>query len=342
LTHPGDEHVPHGPKNILQADRSLEVIANLEHRDLAELEKSIAESRQKLFEAREKRVRPGLDDKILTGWNGLMITALAKGAAVLDDNRYGDAAAKAADFILREMRQEGRLFATYGKGRARLMAYSTDYAFFVEGLLYLYEWSSNLHWLEEAAQLTDKAIESYWDEADGGFFFTASDHEALIVRSKTAHDGAIPSGNSVMLMNLQRLSILLDRQDLRRKAEQIIQVFGGGTARSPFQHERFLCGVEAWHDGFQEVAIVGAADDPATTALVRALHSTYLPNKVVALLDPSDNETPKKVPLLAGRAMVQGKPAAYVCRNFTCRKPVNGPEELLRQLEQAAKETAAR
>jgi uncharacterized protein YyaL (SSP411 family) len=339
--HPGDEHVPHGPKNILQVDRPVEVIAKLEHLDPADVERSIAESRQKLFEARRKRVRPGLDDKILTGWNGLMITALAKGAAVLDDGRYGGAAAKAADFILREMRQEGRLFATYGKGRARLMAYVTDYAFLVEGLLYLYEWSADLRWLEEAERLTDKAIEFNWDEAGGGFFFTASDHEALIVRSKTAHDGAIPSGNSVMLMNLQRLSILL-RQDLRRKAGQIIQVFGGGTARSPFQHERFLCGVEAWHDGFQEVAIVGAADDAATRALVRAVYDTYLPNKVVALGDPMRSEAGKQVPLLANRPMVHGKPTAYVCRNYTCQEPVNDPGHLLRQLERTARATADR
>ncbi len=332
--HPGDEHVPHGPKNILQVDRPVGLIANLEHLDAAEIARSLEESRRKLFEEREKRVRPGLDDKILTGWNGLMITALAKGAAVLDDSRYGEAAAKAADFILREMRQEGRLFATYGKGRARLMAYITDYAFLVEGLLYLYEWSGHLRWLDEAEQLTGKAIEFYWDEAGGGFFFTASDHETLIVRSKTAHDGAIPSGNSVMLMNLQRLGILLDRQDLRQKAEQIIRVFGGGTARSPFQHERFLCGVEAWHDGFEEIAVVGPVNDPATRELIRATHRAYLPNKVVALLDPADGGAPKRVPLLAGRTMLHGKPTAYVCRNFTCQKPVNGPEELIRQLEQ--------
>ncbi len=338
--HPGDEHVPHGPKNILQVDRPIEVIAKLEHLDAAKVEESISESRMKLFEVREKRVRPGLDDKILTGWNGLMITALAKGAAVLDDARYGQAAGRAADFILRDVRQEGRLFASYGKGRARLMAYITDYAFLVEGLLYLYEWSGDLRWLDEAAQLTDVAINFYWDEAGGGFFFTASDHETLIVRSKTAHDGAIPSGNSVMLMNLQRLSILLDRTDLRQKAGQIIQIFGGGTARSPFQHERFLCGVEAWHDGFEEIAIVGAADDPNTRDLLRSVHCVYLPNKVVARLNPLDHETPKKVPLLAGRSILDGKPAAHVCRNFTCQRPTNEPKELFRQLEQTARKTA--
>ena len=331
--HPGGQHVPHGPKNILHVGRAADIIARLENLDPAEVEKTIADGRRKLFEARLERVRPGLDDKILTGWNGLMITALAKGAAVLDDPGYGEAAARAADFILSEMRQDGRLFATYGKGRARLKSYITDYAFLIEGFIGLYEWRGELRWLDEARQLTEVAIQYYWDDAGGGFFFTASDHEELIVRSKTAQDGAIPSGNSVMLLNLQRLAILLDRSGYREKAERIIRVFAAGEKmRSPFQHERLLAGIDAWHAGFDEIAIVGAADDAATHALLGAVYQQYLPNKVVARLDPADGETPKKVPLLANRLLVDGRPAAYVCRNFTCQQPLTDPEELARQL----------
>ncbi len=331
--HPGDQHVPHGPKNILHVDRAVDVIAKLEHLEPAAVEQTIAEGRRKLFAARAERVRPGLDDKILTGWNGLMITALAKGAAVLDAPGFGEAAARAANFILSEMRQDGRLFATYGKGKARLKSYITDYAFLIEGLLGLYEWSGELRWLDEARRLTEVAIDYYWDDPFGGFFFTASDHERLIVRSKTAQDGAIPSGNSVMLLNLQRLAVLLDRGDYREKAEQIIRVFAGtGTMRSPFQQERLLAGIDAWHAGFDEIAIVGAADDAATSALLRAVYQQYLPNKVVARMDPADEETPKKIPLLANRPMVDGKPTAYVCRNFTCQQPVTDPEELAREL----------
>ena len=332
--HPGDAHVPAGPKNILQVDRPIEVIAKLNNLDPEKVEKAVAEVRQKLFEAREKRVRPGSDDKILTGWNGLMIAALAKGAAVLEERRHGEAAARSADFILDAMLRDRRLLATYGKGRARLNAYITDYAFLIEGLLALYEWSGALRWIDAAEQLLDTAVEYYWHEAGGGFFFTASDHEELVVRSKTATDGAIPSGNSVMLTNLQKLSILLDRSDLRQKAEQIIRVFAGGeTMRSPFQHERLLSGVEAWHQGCEEIAIVGTPDDPGTKELLRTVHELYLPNKIVARLDPADSETPKRIPLLANRPQMDGKPAAYVCRNFTCRQPTADPGELRKQLQ---------
>jgi uncharacterized protein YyaL (SSP411 family) len=293
-----------------------------------------------LFAVREQRTRPGLDDKILSGWNGLMITALAKAAAVLDEPRYGQAAAHAAGFILEKMTGEGRLFAAYGKGQARLKAYSTDYAFLTEGLLALYESSGELRWLFSARELTEAMIAHYWDDAGGGFFFTAADHEQLLVRSKTAHDGAIPSGNSVMLMNLQKLTILLGRADLRDRAEKIIRAFGRGVTQSFFQHERLLCGIEAWHQGFEEIAIVGAPGDPATKALLRAVYQLYLPNKVVARLDPADTETARSVPLLAGRTLMNGKATAYVCRDFTCQQPVNDPEELRAQLRRAAQAAA--
>ena len=331
--HPGDAHVPRGPKNILHVSRSAETIAKVEHLDVAGVEKIIADAKLKLFEEREKRVRPGLDDKVLSGWNGLMITALAKAAAVLDEPRYREAAERAADFILETMCPDGRLLATYGKGRARLNGYITDYAFFIEGLLELYQAGGDLERLAQARRLTAAAVEYYWDEAAGGFFFTASDHENLLVRGKTANDGAIPSGNSVMLGNLLKLNILLDQADSRHKAEQIIRIFAGsGAMRTPFQHERLLAGVEAFHEGFAEIAVIGPPGDPATKALLEVVYSRYLPNKVVARFDPADQELPKNMPLLQDRALIDGKPAAYVCRDFVCREPVTNPEELAKQL----------
>ncbi|MDA1189892.1 MAG: thioredoxin domain-containing protein [Chloroflexi bacterium] len=330
--HPGDAHVPHGPKNILNVVRSIETMAKLEQLSVDEITRVIEEGRKKLLEVREKRVRPGLDDKVLSGWNGLMITALAKGAAVLDEPSYGEAAARAAQFVLDTMVSDGRLLATYGRGKARLTAYITDYAFLIEGLLGLYEWSGDVRWLNGAARLTDTAIEFYGDESGGAFYFTASDHEDLLVRSKTATDGAIPSGNSVMLMNLQKLAILLDRTHYRDRAEKIIAAFADTADRTPFQHERLLAGIGAYHDGFQEIAIVGPPDDPRTQQLLRTVYNSYLPNKILARLAPDDTETPKQVPLLANRTLVVGAPAAYLCQNYVCQQPVTSPKDLRQQL----------
>ncbi|MBI4460195.1 MAG: thioredoxin domain-containing protein, partial [Acidobacteria bacterium] len=180
--HPGDAHVPAGPKNILRLLRPLDQAAQQLGIEASELEQHLAAARQKLFAAREERATPGLDDKILTAWNGLMISSLAKGAAVLRESTYQSAAARAADFILGKMQKDGRLLRSYRSGKAHLMAYIDDYAFFIDGLIGLYEAGGELRWLDEAERLLETAIRYYWDEQEGGFFFIASDHEELILR----------------------------------------------------------------------------------------------------------------------------------------------------------------
>ncbi len=185
---------------------------------------------------------------VLAAWNGLMIASLAKGFAVLDDPRCLDAAERAADFVLAKMQKGGRLLRSYRNGQVHLMAYIDDYAFLIDGLIGLYEATGTLRWLTEAERLAGAAIEHYWDASEGGFFFTASDAEALIVRSKQSNDNAIPSGNAVMLMNFLRLDILLGRHtglgDLREKAAAILSLFSGAARQSAFGHERFLSGLE--------------------------------------------------------------------------------------------------
>jgi len=333
--HPGDAHVPAGPKNILRILRPLDDVAKELRINPAEADRRLAEARRKLFAEREKRVHPGLDDKILAAWNGLMIASLAKGSAVLDEPKYLDAAVRAAEFVLGRMQQNGRLLRSYRKGRAHLMAYLDDYAFLIEAVLWLYEETGSLRWLDEAERLMATTIQFFWDEAEGGFFFTASDHEQLILRSKLATDNAIPSGNSVMLSNLLRLNVLLDRADLREKAGEILAAFGGNAAQSPFAHERFLSGLEAWHEGFQEIALVGDFESPLAKQLLRVVCESYLPNKVVALLDPSWLEAAQlaeHVPLLAGKQPVKGNPTAFVCRHYACQTPTSDPETLRQQL----------
>ena len=341
--HPGDAHVPEGSKNILRILRPLDEFARVRGMAPAELDRQLAAAREKLFAVREQRVHPALDDKILTAWNGLMIASMAKGAAVLasgweaDAARYREAAVRAAEFVLERMQQNGRLLRSFRNGKAHLAAYIDDYAFFIDGLIELYEITGELRWLNEAERLTGVVLRYYWDEREGGFFFTASEHEQLIVRSKLATDNAIPSGTSVMAMNLQRLHLLLGRNELRDKAEALLKMFGGQAQQAPFGHERMLSAMEAWDDSFQELAIVGPLANQETQKLLRTVYGSFVPNKVVALLDPawpSAAEIAARVPLLADKKMVNGKPAAYVCRNYACQQPATEPEALADQLGQ--------
>jgi uncharacterized protein YyaL (SSP411 family) len=325
--HPGDEHVPAGPKNILQLVRPPDVIAKLEHLDETAVEASLTASRERLFAERSKRVRPGLDDKILSGWNGLMLTALARVGAVLNEPRYVEAASRAADFLIQSMVIDGRLRATYGKGKARLAAYATDYAFVIEGLIELYQAGGDYSRVEQARGLMETAIRHYWNAGDAGFFFTADDAETLLVRSKTVQDGATPSANSVMLGNLTKLGVLTDDAGYREKAEQLLRVFASEALQRPFQAERLLAYAGGAIEGFQEIVIVGA---PQSEELLRIVYEAYRPDKLVIRLDPA--AAAPATALYEGRTLVHGKPAVYVCRNFVCERPTVSPDELRAQL----------
>jgi hypothetical protein len=263
-------HAPPGPKNILRVTKSPEVFARTEKLDAEAFKEKLARWRATMREVRSRRVPPGLDDKILTDWNGLMIASLARGAAILDEPNYAQAAAQAAEFILAKMQKDGRLLRTYRKGEARLTATLSDYAFLVEGLLNLFEATFERRWLDEAERLTDVSVRYYFDEKDGAFFFTAGDGEKLLVRSKQPHDSAIPSGNSVHALNLQRLAILLGRKDYRAKAESIFRAFGGQAVESPGAFERLMCAADFYHDKVKEIAMVGVVPVPSRAATVKA------------------------------------------------------------------------
>jgi len=323
-------HAPAGPKNILHVPKPPEVFARLHNLSVEELDRRLAEWRKKLLAARAKRVPPGLDDKILTAWNGLMIAALAKGARVLDEPRWAEAAAKAASCVLDRMRRDGRLLRTYRKGEARLAAYLEDYAFFIEGLLNLYEAAFERRWLDAAVELNDVLIQYYDDESGGGFFFTASDAEKLVTRTKNPHDSAIPSGNSVQALNLLRLAVLLDRKDYREKAEATFRAFAAEVARMPYAYERHLCALDFYHDRVKEIALIGDAASPELKSLLRTIYDRYLPNKVLAHApDKTDNP---RIPLLKGKGRMNNLPTAYVCEHYTCQRPVTSPSDLAVQL----------
>ena len=227
------------------------------------------------------------------------------------------------------------MLRSYRNGKAHLTAYVDDYAFLIDGLITLFEVSGDFSWLDESERLLDTAIRFYWDDQDGGFFFTAKDHEKLILRSKLAGDGAIPSGNSVMIGNLLRMERLLGKRDCRDKAAAILSLFSGNAVQSPFGHERFISGLESWHEGYQEIAIVGSLHDPRTQELRQVVYQQHLPNTLVVLFDPASSSAEAivlRVPLLSGKHMISSKPTAYVCRNYACQKPVTDPLDLRQQL----------
>jgi len=336
-------HAPAGPKNILNVTVPLEQYAAGHQLDPADLDRRLRVMRARLLEVRSRRVPPGLDDKVLTGWNGLMIASLAKGARVLREPKYAEAAAAAADFLLEKLRVDGRLLGSYRQGKAHLTGYLTDYAFFIEGLLNLYEATFDERWLREAAALNEVLVAHYFDRTGGGFFFTADDAESLIARTKNLRDGAIPSGNSVEASNLLRLAILLDRSDDRTKAESIFRAFKPMTERSAGAFERLLCAVDLYHSRPKEIAIVGNPQDAATRALIEAVYARYLPNKVVAWAtgdagparpgSDSGATAGGLIPLLEGKTRIQGRSTAYVCERYRCLAPVTSAEDLARQLD---------
>jgi hypothetical protein len=280
---------------------------------------TLPEIRRRLLEARERRVRPGLDDKRLTSWNALMISALAEAGAVLEHDEYLSAAVACADFVLAELRDaDGRLLRTWKDGRGRLNAYLEDHAFLVEALLTLYEATFDPRWFREARALADTMIERFADDERGGFFETATDHEPLVARRKELEDHPIPSGNASAAYGLLRLAALTGEHEYERRALSVLQLLHPFAGRHPQAFGHLLQALDFHFAPVKEVALAG--DD--TRALERTVRRRFRPHLVLAG-GPADG-----VPLLEGRTPVDGRAAAYVCERFACKQPVTEPEEL--------------
>jgi uncharacterized protein YyaL (SSP411 family) len=289
----------------------------------------LALAREKLYAVRSERVWPGLDDKRITAWNALMISALADAGAALGREDYIEAARACADFIDRDMRDaDGRLLRTYKDGRASLNAYLEDHAFLVEALLILYEATFETRRFVRARVLADSIVDRYHDDESGGFFTTSRDHEALVVRPKDFEDHPIPSGNSSAAYGLLRLNAYTGQREYEERALEVLRLLHQAGASHPTAFGHLL---QAMHFRFapgREVALVGEPLD----ALAEVVRRRYHPTIVVAAMVPGDDEAQAAIPLLGGRTPLDGKPAAYVCENFTCNLPVTAPEELERQL----------
>jgi uncharacterized protein YyaL (SSP411 family) len=318
-------------KNILNVTRPPEAVAAGFDLSEAELWDRILEIRARLFAAREERVRPGRDDKILAAWNGLMLRSFALAARVTGREDYREAARKNAAFVLDGLRENGRLRRSYKDGRARFNGYLEDYAMVADGLVALYEATFEVRWLSAAGELCDAMNELFWDEEQRTFYDTPADHEDLVTRPRDVYDNAAPSGTSVATDVLLRLSLLLDRDDYRVRAENVLESLSGGMEKLPGAFGRLLAALDFRLSRPKEIAIVGDPEVKDTEALLDTLFGRYLPNKVVAGRAP-DGEAASLIPLLADRPMRDGKATAYVCEGYACQNPTTDPEELARQL----------
>jgi uncharacterized protein YyaL (SSP411 family) len=313
--------------NILHRTKTDEQDARLLHLSVPELRQRLADARRKLFEVRGKRVWPGRDEKVLTSWNGLMIAAFAQAAQALDNPAYAQAAARAADFILRHMRApDGRLLRTYSAGSpAKLNAYLEDYAYLLDGLVSLYEATFDPRWVRDARGLARVMVEQFWDPAQGGFYFTGKGHERLIARHKDLEDNATPSGNAMAVTALLRLAKLTGQAELQEKAVQTLRLCRGLMADHPMAAGQMLLALDFSLGPVQEFAVVGDPAAEETRRVLRAIRSGFRPHRVVALKPAAGTADEEAVPLLAGKAAA-GPVTTYICQDFACQAPLVGAE----------------
>jgi len=319
-------------KTILNRPKSHAQAARLLGIDEAKLAEVLARSRRILLDARSKRIHPGRDEKILVSWNGMMISAFALGAQILDEARYARAAADAADFLLRAMRTtDGRLLHSYKDGQARFNAYLDDYACLIDGLAELYQATFEPKYLDEAVQLAVMMIALFHDSDRQGFFYTANDHEELIARNKEAHDGSTPSGNSMAAWSLLRLARLCGRADFEKTSFSTLEFLSSVLAQSPTAAAQALLALDFLLGPTAEVAIVDGTHPDETTAVLAALNRRFLPNKIVVRKTAamSDDQLPRSLaPLLQGKVSRGGKATIYLCDHGTCGLPVVGVDGL--------------
>jgi uncharacterized protein YyaL (SSP411 family) len=321
--------------NILHAERPIAQAAREAGVTEERLHDVVERGRDVLYSARSKRVWPGRDDKVLTAWNAMMVHSLAEAGRATGRTEWISAAARCADFLLAELRPAGRLLRTWKDGRAKIDAFLEDHALLADALLALYEATFEPRRLDEARALADAMLERFWNEEEGAFYDTAADAEKLVVRPRDLFDNATPSGNSVAVGVLLKLGRILGEpryaQVGRRVLESLVEVSG----RVPMGFGHLLCAMDFELATPREVAFIGTPGEAETDALTRVAARAYLPNTVVVLGRGGGGEEPA-IPLLEGRGRVDGRPAAYVCERYACRRPVTEPAELAAELGIAA------
>jgi hypothetical protein len=313
--------------SILNLSASIEELAEKYGKSGEEIKESIKKSREKLFESRSKRIRPGRDEKVISGWNGLMIASMAYGGAVLGEEKYIRAAEEAADFVTGKLTSKGRLLRYYKDGQAKGLGYLDDHAFVIAGLLGLYEARFDVKWLKLALELNGQMVELFYDEKDGGFFFTGDDSEKLIARSKPNYDGAVPTGNSVAAWVLLRLGRLTMDEKIADYGRETLEYFSPQLNRGAASLTEMLSAVSFLVGPSQEIVIAGGSEGAGTEEMIKAIRGTFLPNAVILMHSGEEKSIYDIVPFIKVQSVIDGKATAYLCENYVCRRPVNSSEE---------------
>jgi len=318
-------------RNILNIQDSLSGTAKIFKMELSLLEKELELAKTKLFEARRKRPRPLRDEKILTSWNGLMISALAMGGKILKNETFVKSAEKSANFILEKLQDNGRLLRRYCSGEAALLGYADDYAFFTMGLIDLFEATYDERWMKEALRLNKEMTDLFWDKINGSLLFTGHDGEKLIAEFKEIYDGATPSCNSVAALNYLRLGHYTGDEKLKDLGRQILRTYAKLMKVSGAAYPFLLSALDFAIGPNQEIVLGGERASQGIKRLHHCINSFFLPNKIVALRPEKSNKNLQKLlPFIKNKSSMDGKATAYVCSNYTCRQPVTEVKDLKR------------
>ncbi len=320
--------------NILHLKKPLNEVASSFKMGEEDFGIRLEKARKKLFDVREKRVHPHKDDKILTDWNGLMIAALAKGAGAFNEPQYAKAAKSAADFIMKDMRDsKGRLHHRYREGEAGITANIDDYSFMIWGLLDLYENTFDIKYLKAALELQEQMTRLFWDDKYGGFYFTSNEGEELIIRQKEIYDGAIPSGNSVAMLNLLKLFRITGDPVYEGMASKLGRAFSQTVEQAPMAYTQLLTALDFGFGPSYEVVIAGGPEGSDTEEMIDALRQQYIPNKVTLFREPGDQpEITSISEFTKNQLPINGKATAYVCRNHVCNLPTNDIDKMINLL----------
>ena len=323
-------------RNIFYVSKNLSEVAKELKLNISDAEKLLSSARETLYQTRQLRPLPLRDEKILSGWNGLMISAFVYGYSILNEKKYLLQAEKSAQFVLDNLYKKGQFYRSWKDGESYIPAYLDDYVFFISALLDLFEWTGNLKWLNNAMELDQVLEKNFEDKNQGGFFMTGQEHESLLVREKPMYDGAEPSGNSIAIMNLLRLSELTGNESYRARAEKVLKAISTMLKNNPLSFSEALLALDYYHSRSNEIVLVLPDDAKLESdSFFNELKNWYLPNKVLTVVHHSEIRKKQNIlqPIKQKKA-INGKTTIYICEKGACQLPADNLKELRRQLKE--------